>query len=92
MASATAATDTDAGKRNIMLFQDCRGEVVLNDGYTPLGGNLTIHRGALDLNGQNLVVQERSTYMTDNTGSQSINISMLSGLGGDHLNDPDGRV
>ena len=79
MSAATEATNTDAGKRDISLSQSCREdvglEVMLNDGYTPLGGNLTLSRGMLDLNGQNLVVQERSTYATGNTGSQAITIN-----------------
>ena len=71
----------DAGKRSIVLWQECPGdgglEVVLNDGYRPLGGKLTVYRGMLDLNGQNLVVQERRSYETDNDNFQPINISTL---------------
>ena len=78
MASATAAADTDGGKRSIVLWQECPGdvdlEVALNDEYTVLGGDLTVYHGSLDLNGQNLVAQERRTYHTSNAGSQEIHV------------------
>ena len=62
-ASAEKAAVTD--KRDIKINQVCGGnvtglEVNLASGYTPVGGDLTITRGALDLSGGALVAEPRT--------------------------------
>ena len=50
-------------------------EIVLNDGYTPMGGEyFDVETGALNLNGQDLVVQERSTYTPTNRDFQQFRV------------------
>ena len=69
-ASAEKAEVTD--KRHITINQTCGGttvglEVNLASGYTPVGGNLAVTRGVLDLNGGALVAEARASTEQDIT-------------------------
>ena len=65
--------------RHVTINQSCGRasdpgtlNVELNAGYTSLGGNLTVTRGTLDLNGSTLVAQAR--FPSGNPGAQTITV------------------